>query len=168
MAKKETELSVLKEIRDVLVTNSTLNIIVKGAKELKNITRFVDNGDGTIIDKKTGLVWVKSPHTDLPDNFKKELTWKDAIQACKDLNFAGHKDWRLPTVEELASLVDYSKREPAIDTKVFPDTKSSWYWSSTPLAGNDGVAWYVYFYGGGVDDGYKSSRHYVRPVCSSQ
>jgi len=160
--KKETVLSVLKDIRGLL-NPQTVNVTVKADG------RFTDNGDGTITDTKTGLMLVKNPHTDLPDNFKKELNWKDAIQACKELNFAGYKDWRLPTIEELASLVDYSKREPAIDTEAFPDTKSSWYWSSTPVAGSVGFAWYVYFYGGGVGDGfYKNSSGYVRPVRASQ
>jgi hypothetical protein len=134
--------------------------------------RFIDNGDGTIIDKSTGLIWVKNPHTDLLDKFKKEMKWQNAIDACKELDFVGHKDWRLPTVEELRSIVDYARgakdNEPAIDTKFFPDTKCSWYWTSTPCAWDSGCAWYVYFYYGIAGNFNKGYYFYVRPVRSSQ
>lgn len=134
-------------------------------------TRFIDNGDGTITDTKSGLIWVKNPHTDLPDKFKERMIWKDAIQACKDLNFAGKKDWRLPTVEELRELVDYTRGkgdEPAIDTKFFPDTKTNWYWTATPVVWGSGGAWLVSFGSGGVSSNGKGNYGYVRPVRSSQ
>jgi len=135
------------------------------------IKRFIDNGDGTITDKSTGLTWVKNPHTDLPDKFKKEIKWQEAIDICKELEFAGHKDWRLPTVEELRELVDYTRgagSDPAIDAKFFPDTKCSWYWTSTPCAWGSGNAWCVYFSYGYVYHGSGDGSHYVRPVRSSQ
>ena len=75
----------------------------------KSVARFIDNKDGTITDTKTGLIWVKNPHTDLSEKFKERMAWQSAIDGCKELNFAGHKDWRLPTVEELRELVDYTK-----------------------------------------------------------
>jgi hypothetical protein len=134
--------------------------------------RFIDNKNGTITDTKTDLIWVKNPHTDLPEKFKEYMNWQPAIEACKELNFAGCKDWRLPTVEELRELVDYARgakdNEPAIDTKFFPDTKCSWYWTNTPCAWCSGSAWYVYFSHGGVDYGGKGYSSYVRPVRSSQ
>jgi len=134
--------------------------------------RFIDNKNGTITDTKTGLTWVKNPHTDLPEKFKEHMNWQQAIDACKELSFAGHKDWRLPTVEELRELVDYTRgakdNEPTIDTKFFPDTKCSWYWTSTPCAWDSGIAWCVYFADGYVYSGSKGSSYYVRPVRSSQ
>jgi len=136
------------------------------------IMRFIDNKNGTITDTKTGLTWVKNLHTDLPKKFKNGMSWQRAIDVCKDLNFAGHKDWRLPTVEELCELVDYTRgakdNEPAIDTKFFPDTKCYWYWTSTLCAWSSGYAWYVYFRNGSVYDGSKGYSYYVRPVRSSQ
>lgn len=146
--------------------------MVKKAVTKVKQERFVDNGNGTIKDTKTGLVWVKNPHTDLPEKFKNYMVWKDAIQACKELNFVGKKDWRLPTIEELRELVDYMRGaksgEPAIDTKFFPDTKCSWYWSITPCVWGSYNAWVVYFDYGDVGDSYKDSSNYVRPVRSSQ
>jgi hypothetical protein len=135
------------------------------------VVRFIDNNDGTITDTKTGLIWVKNPHTDLPDKFKERMTWKDAIQACKDLVCAGKKDWRLPTVEELRELVDYTRGkgdEPAIDAKFFPDTKTAWYWTATQVAWNTDFAWSVGFTSGNVICGPKATNAYVRPVRSSQ
>jgi hypothetical protein len=135
-------------------------------------SRFIDNGNGTVTDTKTGLIWVKNPHTDLSAVFKSEMNWKDAKAACEKLGFAGHKDWRLPTVAELFSIVDHTKdaevNESAIDIAVFPDTKCSWYWSSTPIAWSSGFAWFVAF-GSGLVVGYgKGHGGYVRPVRASK
>lgn len=146
-------------------------MVQKKLKAAVAVARFVDNGNGTITDTKSGLIWVKNPHTDLTDKFKERMIWKDAIQACKDLKFAGKKDWRLPTVEELRELVDYTRGkgdEPAIDTKFFPDTKTSWYWTATPCAWLAGFAWCVSFDDGLVSAGGKDDGTCVRPVRSSQ
>jgi hypothetical protein len=147
--------------------------MAKAAQKKNRVSsRFIDNKDGTITDKKTGLIWVKNPHTDLPEEFKKYMSWKQAIEACEKLNFAEHKDWRLPTVEELRELVDYKRGakldEPAIDTTIFPDTKCGWYWTITEVAWDPSYAWIVDFGSGFVDNCYKGSNSYVRPVRSSQ
>jgi hypothetical protein len=173
MRKAETVLSVLKEIRSLLHNRMPIPMAAGTVKpEVPGAVRFVDNKDGTITDKETSLMWPKNPHIDLPDKFKSTMVWKDAIAACKDLSFAGHKDWRLPTVEELRSIIDYTRgakeNEPAIDTKFFPDTKCSWYWTSTPCAFSVGAAWCVFFSLGSVGYGNGASNDYVRPVRSSQ
>ncbi len=137
----------------------------------KNTARFIDNGNGTITDTKTGLTWVKNPHTDLPEKFKGEMEWQPAIDAYKELDFAGHKDWRLPTAEELISIIDWNRgagEDPTIDTAFFPDTKTSWYWTSTPCPWDAGDARIVHFYDGSVGSYNKGDNNYVRPVRSSQ
>jgi hypothetical protein len=157
--------------KDIAARLSAQKVTIVKVKEFPK-QRFIDNGDGTITDTHFGLTWIKNPHTDLPEEFKNTMPWQPAIDACKKLNFAGHKDWRLPTVEELRSIVDYTRgakdNEPAIDIKFFPDTKCGWYWTSTPCAWNSGSAWCVNFYYGGVGSSYKASVNYVRPVRSSQ
>ena len=70
---------------------------------------FVDNGDGTITDRATGLMWEQETD-DLWKN------WEGAFQYCEDLILAGHADWRMPEISELLSIVDYSRVDPAIDT----------------------------------------------------
>ena len=113
--------------------------------------RFTDNGDGTVPDTCTGLMWQKDTGND-----GNGLNWCDALAYCENLDLAGHDDWRLPNVRELQSIVDYGRFGPAIDP-VF-GALSSGYWSSTTYegGGTDG-GWSVNFSDGddynGVDVG---------------
>lgn len=93
------------------------------------------------------------------------LKLKDAEAYCAALRTGGHTDWRLPTIQELLSLVDYTRHDPAIDTDKFPDTKSNWYWSSSPdasLPADD--AWFVSFNGGHSYCGHRDLAAFVRAV----
>jgi len=78
--------------------------------------RFRDNGDGTVTDLATGLLWQKNP----PDE---RFTWEEARQYARDLDLAGHTDWRLPSIKQLTSLADFSgsvrTRKPYINTTYF-------------------------------------------------
>ena len=122
---------------------------------------FVDNGDGTVSDTFTGLMWQQGE----PES---TMTWESAISYCEGLSLAGYTDWRLPNRKELRSIVDYSLYSPAIDTTYFPNTVSSDYWSSTTLASNTGHAWYIIFING-YGNGYsKSNAYYVRAVRGGQ
>ncbi len=106
---------------------------------------YTDNGDGTITDNATGLIWEKldnldgnanlsDPH-DADNNY---TTWDLAFQKIAGLNaanFAGHNDWRLPNIKELECLKDSGKLSPTIDSAfnngTDSSTRSSGYWSST-------------------------------------
>jgi Protein of unknown function (DUF1566) len=66
------------------------------------VNHFADNGDGTISDLATGLVWQKA------DNGN-GLPWQDALAYCEDLSLAGSDDWRLPDAKSLQSLVDTTR-----------------------------------------------------------
>jgi len=130
--------------------------------------RFIDNGDGTIIDTVTGLMWIKNPSE---AGLSSPMYWYDAVNACENLNFAGHDDWRMPNINELMSIVDHSRYDPAWDTMFFPYPPDSWtpFWSSTSyMSWSDGV-WAMYPY-----DGYKTvwskpwDMCYVRPVRGGQ
>ena len=118
---------------------------------------FIDNKDGTVTDLTTGLMWQQEAPTN-------EMYWEGAIEYCENLDLAGHKDWRLPTVKELFSLINLDKYDPAINTDYFPDTKSSYYWSSTTNANYTGNAWHVGFYYGYVNYRNKSVAYSVRVV----
>jgi len=86
--------------------------------------RFVDNGNGTVSDKLTGLMWIKDETA--------AMTWRVALDYVKTLNTGGHTDWRLPNVEELRSLVDNSQYNPSLPQgHPFTNGQSHDYWSST-------------------------------------
>jgi hypothetical protein len=76
--------------------------------------------------------------------------------------------WRIPTRIELESLIDLSRHDPAIDTEKYPDTKSKYYWTSTPCAWNDTAVWVVGFGYGFVGSDFRSHLACVRAVRSSQ
>ena len=97
-------------------------------------------GDGTVIDHTTGLMWTID---DIADD---RMNWNDADAAAKAVTLGGFNDWRLPTRQELLTLVDDTRFGPAIDTAAFPRCKSAWYWTSTSWAGSPAsAAWVVYF-----------------------
>jgi hypothetical protein len=117
--------------------------------------RFVDFGDGTILDNCTGLTWQKDAADVSGDHQIDDadrLPWCAALAFCDNLNFAGHDDWRLPNIRELQSIVDYGRSNPSLDP-VFGAPTLSAYWSSTPIADHHEYAWYVSFFGGIVDNG---------------
>ena len=121
------------------------------------MNEFIDNKDGTVSDLTTGLMWQQEPP-------KSTMNWHEAIKYCSGLTLGGLDDWRLPTLPELFSLIDYSREIPAIDPIMGATKVSSGYWSSTTRAGYTDGAWLVGFYYGGVYGGYKSSSFYVRAV----
>ena len=122
-----------------------------------SLDNFVDNGDGTVSDTDTGLMWQK-------DTAPGTYTWQQALSYCETSTLAGYNDWRLPNVNELHSIVDYSRQLPTINTTYFPNTVSSYYWSSTTLVSYTDSARVVDFYYGYVSDNYKSLGSYVRAV----
>jgi len=133
-------------------------------------TRFVDNQNGTVTDRATGLQWVKDP-SQLGGAFgtpgtPTAMTWADALANCLALEYAGFTDWRLPNWFELACLYDLGKTTaPMIDAAFACET--GFYWSGSPRAANPaGGAYYVNFSGSYVSCLYSSpaSTYYVRPV----
>lgn len=106
-----------------------------------NPPSFTDNGDGTVTDNVTELVWQQVDGG--------EMTWENALAYAKKLNLAGHADWRLPTSQELFSIVDHSALNPALDTRVFPPSGAEYWWSSTPRADDPSRVWVVNA-GGGI------------------
>ncbi len=116
---------------------------------------FADNGDGTITDRATGLMWAKAD-SGKGMNWEQALAW---VQARNAEGYLGHRDWRLPNAKELQSIVDYTRspattKSPAIDP-LFQVTQlkgGEWpfFWSSTthldgPPDRQGGAAVYVAF-----------------------
>lgn len=94
--------------------------------------RFTDNGDGTVTDNCTGLMWQQAT-AELSGGGLLEVPWQGALQFCEALEFAGHADWRLPNARELESVVDYGRVDPCMDP-VF-QAESGHYWTSSTLVG---------------------------------
>ncbi|OUD14366.1 hypothetical protein TPSD3_08600 [Thioflexithrix psekupsensis] len=82
--------------------------------------------------------------------------------------YCGYKDWRMPNREELRSIVHYGRRGPVIDADYFPNTRSSWYWSSSPVVGYPYSAWYVPFHYDGDGHGGRNNYNHVRLVRGGQ
>lgn len=107
------------------------------------LAQFQDNGDGTITDQRTGLMWHKCAIGQTGTSCAGEatlMTWANAMSAADNSNgvaFAGYTNWRLPNIKELASLVERSCIRPALDLNAFPNTaENAAFWSSTTLTGN--------------------------------
>jgi hypothetical protein len=116
-------------------------------------SQLQDNGDGTVTDTKTGLIWKQclegQSGSDCASGSAESFTWQQALLRAQTLNsgggFAGASDWRVPTIKELNSLVEYQCQDPAINLTRFPHASSSWSWSSSAVAGAANGAWYVNF-----------------------
>jgi hypothetical protein len=140
--------------------------------------RFTDNCNGTVTDNLTGLIWLKNV------NCFKLIDWDGAMVAVKGLkdgdcgpdsglilsDGSSHGDWRLPTMEELCSLVDYGKRDPALPSgHMFSDVPQGYYWSSTKLEYHSGLAWTVYLHVGTTCyDAVTNQAGHVLPVRDSK
>ena len=136
--------------------------------------RFIDNGDGTITDKVSGLMWVKDP-SQIPGGLfgtpgsPSRMMWYDAIDRCENLDYAGYSDWRMPNVRELDSIVHHGVYNPAIDSLFFPNTQGDGYWTSTVFLSWDDSVFVIYFWDGyRTVDGRDWWDYYVRPVRGGQ
>ena len=124
---------------------------------------YTDNGNGTITDNRTDLIWVKDGNSAGCNNGA-VLTWEQALTFCEGLSYAGYSDWRLPNIRELESIVNNGEPLPAITVLSFPNTKSSGYWASTTDVGSTSLAWIINFNGGDIALGSKTTSYYVRCV----
>lgn len=124
--------------------------------------------DAAVLDKKTGLVWAKDYAI-----FKKVFPWQEAVKSCQDIEIGGQKGWRLPTRDELITLLDTSQSRPALP-EGHPFTKmndraqggegNAIHWTSTDYKDNSDNAWYINVGSGKVNDSNKLFDYRVWPV----
>jgi hypothetical protein len=113
---------------------------VRGTSNVYGVNDFIDNGDGTVNDLATGLMWQQADDGNT-------YNWKEALAFATQSELAGYTDWRLPNTKELQSIVDYDKITfPAIDESFFVCTKAdSWFWTSTTHGDYKYTACYLAF-----------------------
>ena len=134
--------------------------------------RFTDNGDNTVTDNLTGLMWTKNA------NIWGDVIWNTAVDNCEGYSLAGYSDWRLPNVKELESLIAYQFSSPALPNAAgtarwsagdpFTGVVSSSYWSSTTRADSTTVAVLVHLGLGYASSVGKAFTNYVWPVRGGQ
>jgi hypothetical protein len=98
-----------------------------------NLYSYTDNGDGTVTDEVTELMWQQTPSSG-------SLNWEEANEYCESLELAGYDDWRMPTLKELYSISDFSQGWPYLDTAYFDlagknVSKDEQYWAADYYAG---------------------------------
>ena len=132
--------------------------------------RFVLSEDGSeVTDNTTGLIWRRCPEgmtasvhgcIGVPGLYNLE----EALELAGKVGRSTGKPWRLPKVDELLTIVDTSRRDPSIDTDVFPGTPGAPFFTASP---DGALIWYVSFYIGKVFSEYSSIPNHVRLVRSS-
>jgi hypothetical protein len=138
--------------------------------------RFTDNGNGTVTDNLTKLIWMKNANAFGAKNWVDALATANNLQAGYGGLTDGSKpgDWRLPNLRELQSLIDYAFYIPPLPNTLgtgqwaegnpFQGVQSDYYWSSSTYTGSTARAWEVLFYDGGAYHDPKSNEWYVWPV----
>jgi hypothetical protein len=141
---------------------------------------YTDNGDGTITDNSTGLMWAKKSDDGSIHDKDTTYTWQQAfsvhLAALNGGGFAGYTDWRLPNVRELQSILNYGQMSPSVSPHTFNAcftnctvlncscTATSSYWSSTADVVMPSQAWIVNFNTVFMDRVDKANSLYVRAV----
>lgn len=138
--------------------------------------RFTDNGDGTVTDNLTGLIWLKDANcSDL--RFPPPQEWYYALWIARELasgacgltDGSNAGDWRLPNVKELQSLIDFGNYNPALPSgHPFINVQSDNYWSSTSYTYFEADMWYVSLNTGYVGKIQYIHFNYVWPVRGGQ
>lgn len=164
-----------------------------GAQRTGAAARFRDNGDGTLTDLQTGLMWEKKADAagglhavdesyawSSDDSARTIWDWLDALNQDGGSGFAGYSDWRIPNIKELQSIVDYEVFNPAVARTFHNDgcglgcsditeptcncTAMSGYWSSTTYSNGPGRAFALLFNLGLIGDRGKDEPAHVRAV----
>jgi hypothetical protein len=135
------------------------------------IPRFTENGNGTVTDRLTGLVWLRNADCYGMIDHATALTSAGGLAdgSCSLTDGSAAGDWRLPNSVELRSLVDYGVNSPAFPVdNPFIDLQPFFYWTSTTYAGYTAYAWYIDFYDGASSTEDKVNYDHVWPVRGGQ
>lgn len=142
-----------------------------------SVDRFHDNGDGTLTDLRSGLMWMRcslgqswsgSACSGEPGTY----TWESAQSAASEINrqggYAGFKDWRMPQIPELAMIVERQCENPRINLSLFPSTPATFYWTASGRRKGPGGEGYLLSFGPeGAGHLPKDDPHFARLVRSA-
>ena len=122
----------------------TANVVTAGER-----FALMLNGEA-VKDSKTGLVWEQAPDKEFD-------VWSASVARCATKTVGDQKGWRAPTKDELATLLDPDRSDPSLpEGHPFANIRSDIFWSSTPHASDDILAYYVSFFTGKVISDQKS------------
>lgn len=139
--------------------------------------RFTDNGDGTVTDKTSGLMWMRCA---LGQDWRGETcvgeaqgyAWDSIQAAAEGVNASGEhffSDWRVPGLRDLAMIVERECQNPRINLTVFPNTASAFFWTqSTPEEAEENRAYALSFGPEGVESHARTLSHHLRLVRTAQ
>ncbi|MBN2090576.1 DUF1566 domain-containing protein [candidate division KSB1 bacterium] len=154
---------IMQKLPDTGQTGDYTTTFGEDSDYLINPPAYKDNGDGTITDSITGLIWQKEDGG--------EMTWEQASQYADSLSHGGFDNWRLPTSHELFSIVDHGRSQFSLNTNYFPKSLAEYWWTGTARADDPSRIWVVNA-GGGIGPHPKSEtisvggtkRYHVRCV----
>jgi len=106
-----------------------------------NPPSFTDNGDGTVKDNVTGLIWQKADGG--------EMSWSNAVVYAQTNRLGGQSDWRLPTSHEAFSILNHGLLNPALDTNYFTLSAAQYWWTADTQVGDASRVWAINA-GGGI------------------
>ena len=146
---KTVDLSIGDTEGDDKTSHNTVVCVRGNTPPLSSFSTKTINEEIVVTDSITGLMWQKT--------YKTRINWPTALKYCEELNYAGYNDWRLPNRNELLSLVNYNRYNPASN---FPDIPENiWLWSSSSFVRQLDSAWRVEFYYGHIYYHYKSNNN---------
>lgn len=119
-------------------------------------------------DNVTGRIWEAKADDGSIHDKDNLYTYTEAetyVEALNRIKYGGRDNWRIPNLKELASIIDFSKNLPAVNTGYFPDQHPSFYWSSTVCLDDPDFVWGVMFHSGQEINHYKRIRFFLRAVC---
>lgn len=131
----------LLKLPDTGQTNSYTVTFGEDADYAINQPSFTNNGDGTVEDNVTGLVWQQADGG--------EMTWSNAFVYAQTNRVGGQSDWRLPTAHEAFSLLNHGRVNPALDTSYFTASAAQYWWTCDPLVEDSTHVWAINA-GGGI------------------
>lgn len=152
----------------ILITLATLALLFENP--IKSF--FVplrDNGDGTIYQRSSKKLWIKCSEglsgQKCIDGKALSFTWAEAQEKAKSIKLTEEFECRLPTKEELLSIVDDDTENAKIKEKFFPNTIPWFYWSKTTDQSSDNMAWNINFADGRASNHSKQEKAHIRIIC---